>query len=72
MSQKYGYYIGVGATKGEKLFECTKITLKYFFDVLNCKLTGEFLVRKMDERGIIKNYPNILYDLREEGKKFVF
>ncbi len=71
ISQKYGYYIGVGATKGENLFECTKITLKYFFDVLNCKLMGEFLVRRIDEKGIIKKYTNILLDLREEGKKFV-
>lgn len=52
-----GIFIGVGATKGEKLFLGPHLTVYYFFETLELEFAGELLVRGVDEKGAIKNYP---------------
>ena len=41
---KKGAFIAVGATKGEKLFDGPKLTIKYFFKAINAEYTDELLV----------------------------
>jgi multimeric flavodoxin WrbA len=65
---KKGAFIAVGATKGEKLFDGPKLTIKYFFQAINADYTEELLVRGVDKRGEIKDHPTALADAFELGK----
>jgi multimeric flavodoxin WrbA len=68
---KKGAFIAVGATKGEKLFDGPKLTIKYFFQAINADYTEELLVRGVDKRGEIKDHPTALADAFELGKRLV-
>jgi len=66
---KKGAFIAVGATKGEKLFDGPKLTIKYFFQAINAEYTEELLIRGVDKRGEIKEHPTALADAYVIGKK---
>lgn len=68
-SRKHGIFLSVGATKGEKLFEGAKLTIKYFFDVFDIKYSEDLLVRAIDKKGEILNKPDELTKAFELGKK---
>lgn len=68
---KRGAFIGVGATKGQKLFDGPKLTIKYFFDAINTELKEELLIRSVDKKGEIKDHPDYLAAAYELGKKLV-
>jgi multimeric flavodoxin WrbA len=68
---KKGAFIGVGATKGAKLFDGPKLTVSYFFKAINGVYTEELLVRGVDKRGEIKDHPTALADAFELGKRLV-
>jgi len=67
--EKKGAFIAVGATKGEKLFDGSKLTIKYFFQAINAKYVDELLVRGVDKKGEIKDHPTALSDAYELGKR---
>ena len=58
--KRRGWFVAVGATKGKKLFEGSIFTVKYFFDVLDIPYTGELLIRGVDGKGEVLNYPQAL------------
>jgi len=64
-----GAFIAVGATQGKKLFEGVKLTVKYFFDALDMEYAEELLIRGVDEKGEILNYPEHLQAAYELGKR---
>jgi len=66
-----GAFIAVGATKGQRLFEGPKLTVKYFFEAINVEYADELLVRGVDARGEIKQHPTALSDAFELGKRLV-
>ena len=68
---KKGVFIGVGATKGSKLFDGPKLTMKYFFDAINAEYTADLLFRGVDKKGEIKDHPTALADAYELGKSLV-
>ncbi len=68
---KKGAFIAVGATRGAKLFDGPKLTIKYFFQAINAEYTQELLIRGVDKRGEIKQHPTALADAYELGKKLV-
>ncbi len=68
---KKGSFIGVGATKGAKLFDGPKLTMKYFFDAVNAAYTADLLVRGIDKKGEIKDHPEQLAEAYELGKKLI-
>ncbi|MBS4031206.1 MAG: flavodoxin family protein [Clostridiales bacterium] len=59
-ADKKGVFIGVGATKGSKLFDGTLLTMKYYFDAAGFYPAGQLLVRGVDEKGQILNHPDHL------------
>jgi multimeric flavodoxin WrbA len=67
--EKRGAFIGVGATKGTKLFDGPKLTINYFFKAINAAYTDELLVRGVDKRAEIKDHPETLAAAYELGKK---
>jgi len=68
---KKGVFIAVGATRGTKLFDGPKLTMKYFFQAINAEYTDELLIRGVDKRGEIKDHPTALTDAFELGKRLV-
>lgn len=62
-----GYLISVGATKGQKLFDCILLTARYFFDAIDMEFSGHLLYRQIDAQGAIKNHPTALKEAYELG-----
>ena len=66
---KKGAFIAVGATKGAKLFDGPKLTIRYFFKAINAEYVDELLIRGIDKKGEIKGHPTALKDARELGER---
>lgn len=64
-----GAFIGVGATKGARLFEGSVLVIKYFFGAIGVSYSGELLVPGVDKKGEIKEHPTALKDAFEMGKR---
>lgn len=68
-SMRKGIFIGVGATKGEKLFDGAKMVMNYFFETINVDYADELLVRGVDQSGEIEGHPTALSDAFELGER---
>jgi len=68
-SGRKGAFIAVGATKGQKLFEGSILTVKYFFQAIGVDYTAELLVRGVDKKGEIGEHPTALADAFELGSR---
>ena len=66
-----GAFISLGATKGERLFDGSILTVKYFFDAIGVKYSYELLVRGVDHKGEIKQHSAALQDAFTLGQKLV-
>jgi len=54
---------------GARLFEGTRLTIRYFFDAVGVKYTEELLIRGVDSKGEIKDHPTALADAYALGEK---
>lgn len=68
-SKKKGAFIGVGATKGKQLFDGSILVIKYFFQAFGAEYVDELLVRGVDQRGEIKEHPDLLKEAYELGER---
>jgi len=68
-SGRKGAFIAVGATRGEKLFDGSILTVKYFFKTIGVKYVDELLIPGVDKKGEIKEHPTALSDAFELGKR---
>ena len=66
-----GVFISVGATQGKKLFDGAILTVKYFFDAVGVKYSGDLLVKGIDSRGQIKEAPAALEGAFRLGQELV-
>jgi len=66
-----GVFISVGATQGEKLFDGAVLTVKYFFDAIGAKYSGDLLIRGIDNKAQIKEHPTALEDAFRLGQELV-
>jgi multimeric flavodoxin WrbA len=66
-----GVFISIGATRGTKLFDGAVLTVKYFFDAIGVKYSGDLLVRGIDNKGQIKEHPVALEDAFRLGQELV-
>ena len=64
-----GGFIGVGATSGTRLFDGTRLMMRYFFDAIGVKYGEELLIRGVDKKGEIKNHPTALDEAYALGEK---
>jgi len=69
--KRKGFFISVGATKGQKLFEGSILTVKYFFDAIHAEYAGELLFRGLDAKGAVMRQPEALQKAFETGRKLV-
>ena len=69
--KRKGFFISVGGTKGQKVFDGAILTAKYFFDVLNGEYAGELVFRGIDAKGDILNHPEAIQEAFEAGRRLV-
>ena len=69
--KRKGFFISVGATKGQRVFDGAILTVKYFFDVLNAEYVGELLFRGVEAKGDILKHAEALQQAYEMGRKLV-
>jgi multimeric flavodoxin WrbA len=69
--RRKGFFISVGGTKGQKVFEGAILSAKYFFDVLNAAYAGELLFRNVDAKDDILKQADALHQAFEAGKALV-
>lgn len=66
-----GAFIAVGATKGEKVFDGSILTVKYFFEAIGVKYAYELLVRGVDLKGEVEQHSTALQDAFKLGQNLV-
>jgi multimeric flavodoxin WrbA len=66
-----GVFISVGATRGERLFDGAVLTVKYFFDAVGVRYSGDLLVRGIDNKAQIKEHHTALEDAFRLGRELV-
>jgi multimeric flavodoxin WrbA len=66
-----GVFISIGATRGKKLFDGAVLTVKYLFDAIGVKYSGDLLVRGIDNKGQIGEHPMALEDAFRLGQELV-
>lgn len=69
--KRKGFFISVAGTKGEKVFEGALMTMRYFFDVLDCDYNGNLLYKNIAEKAAIINHPTALMDAYTAGENLV-
>lgn len=63
-----GFFLGVGATSGKKLFDGSILTAKYFFDGIAARFCGSLTYSAVEKRGQIEQQPTLKADLAAEAK----
>jgi multimeric flavodoxin WrbA len=69
--KRKGFFISVGATKGQKVFEGAILTAKYFFDTFNAEYAGELVFRGVDAKGGILKHPEALQQAFVAGRRLI-
>jgi multimeric flavodoxin WrbA len=69
--ERRGVFISVGATRGTKLFDGAVLTVKYFFDAIGVRYSGDLLVKGIDNQAQIKEHPTALEDAFRLGQQLV-
>jgi len=69
--QRKGFFLGVGATRGKRLFEGTLQTIRYFFDAVDVEHAGSLVYGEVDEKGAIRRHPTAMKECYEAGLKFL-
>jgi hypothetical protein len=61
--------IAVGGSKSKKMFDSIRLTMKYFFDVLDINYVANLFVNKMEGPGQAKNHPTAMNEAFALGQK---
>lgn len=64
-----GMVIAAGGSKSKKMFECIRLTMKYFFDVLDMRFVGGIFVSRTDAAGDILKHPTAMKQARQCGEE---
>ena len=70
-AKRKGLFISVGATKGKKLCEGVRLTVKYFFETFDAELWRNLLYRSLDFEGDVLKHPDYLDEAYTAGKELV-
>jgi len=63
--------IAVGGSKSKKMFDCIRMTMKYYLDALEMHYSANLFVNKMEDRGMIKEHPTALEEAFRLGAELV-
>lgn len=70
-AKRKGLFISVGATKGKKLFEGVRLTVKYFLETFDAELWRALLYRGLDFEGDVLKHPEYAEEAYQAGKELV-
>ncbi len=70
-SGRKGLFISVGATRGKKLFDGALLSVRYFFDAVDCELWKALLYRELDFEGDVLKHPAHLEEARRAGGELI-
>lgn len=71
MSARPAAFIAVGATRGKSLFDGPQLTMKYFFDAAGFTCIDSLLLKGLDEKGAVLQFPEYLEKARALGRSLV-
>ena len=71
IADRKGVFISVAATRGKKLFDGVRLTMKYFFDAIDVSYSDELLIRGADEKGEVRKQPEVLEAAYDLGRRLV-
>jgi multimeric flavodoxin WrbA len=71
IADRKGVFIAVAATRGKKLFDGVRLTVRYFFDAIDVAYSDELFVRGADEKGEVRNQPEALKAAYDLGRRLV-
>ncbi|MGW8321900.1 MAG: flavodoxin family protein [Thermodesulfobacteriota bacterium] len=66
-SARKGLFISVGATRGKKLFDGTLLSVRYYFEAIDCELWKSLLYRELDLEGDVLKHPEYLEEAHQAG-----
>lgn len=69
--KRKGLFISVGATKGKKLFDGVRLTIRYFYETFDAELWRSLLYRGLDFEGDVLEYPEHLEEAYQSGRELV-
>ena len=69
--ERLGFFICVGALKKKEYCESARDIVKVFFHNINHKLDGELFFRGYDEKGAVKEAPELMTETYQAGKEFI-
>ena len=64
-----GVFLSVGATRGDRLFGGSQLTVKYFFDAVGAADFGSLCFRKIEHIGDIEKHPMALKETAELARQ---
>ena len=70
-SGRKGLFISVGATRGKKLFDGTLLTVRYYFEAIDCELWKSLLYRELDFEGDVLKHPEYLEEAHQAGSDLI-
>ncbi len=68
--KRKGWFLSVGGSGGEKVFDGAIHTVRYFFDALDVEYAGELTFRRIDAKEAIKKHPTALKEAFRAGQRF--
>lgn len=71
IADRKGVFISVAATRGKKLFDGVRLTVRYFFDAIDVAYSDELFVRGVDEKGEVRGQPEALKAAYDLGRRLV-
>jgi arsenate reductase len=63
---KRGFFLSVGATKGQNLFEGLQLTVQYFFDAIDARFEGGLTYRNIEGPKDMAKHPTVLADVEKK------
>ena len=66
-----GFFVSVAATRGARVFEGAILTMKYGYDAMGVKYSGEILVRGVEGLGDMAKHTDELKRAEETGRQWV-
>ncbi|MDF1555367.1 MAG: flavodoxin family protein [Deferrisomatales bacterium] len=71
LALRKGVFLSVGGSKGAKLFDGARLTVKYFLETVDAVLWNTLTYRTIDARGDIAQHPSALIEARALGGELV-
>ncbi len=66
-----GFFLGLGATKGKRLFEGMDLMMRYFYDAVGASYEGMLGYREIEKAGDMARHPTAENDVRAEAERLI-